>query len=134
MVSSLLALVFVKKREFHGKKEADFACVITVYKEVDIAWPLVRSLLAQNYSNFHIYMIADEVGMVQSPIFHKRFHFFQPESALNSKVASIDYVLKRMGSMHTHVVIVDPDSLVPSHFLSALDRFHSAGFPVVQGR
>lgn len=134
LVSSLLALIFVKKRQFHGKKEADFACVITVYKEVDIAWPLVRSLLAQDYSNFHIYMVADEVGMVQPPIFHEKFVFMKPESALNSKVASIDYVLKRMGGMHTHVVIFDPDNLVPSHFLSALDRFHSAGFPVVQGR
>jgi len=132
--SSVLSLIMSKKTEFEGKKESDFACIITVYKEMDIAWPLVRSLLAQNYPHFHIYLVADEVEMVQPPFFHEKLSFLKPAKGLRSKVASIDYALNRIDKTPTHVVIFDPDNLVPAHFLSALDTYHSSGFPVVQGR
>jgi cellulose synthase/poly-beta-1,6-N-acetylglucosamine synthase-like glycosyltransferase len=129
-----LAFFFKKKIFGQGNGESDFACIITVYKEIDISWPLVRSLLAQKYSNFHIYLVADGVEEFTPPINHECLTVLFPTTALHSKVASIHYVLERMDSSHSHMVIFDPDNLVPSHFLSALDRYHFVGYKVVQGK
>jgi len=114
--------------------QSDFACIITVYKEVDIAWPLVKSLLAQNYPHFHIYLVADNVSLIHAPVEDDRLTILQTEVPLHSKVASVQHSLNRMNSQHTHVAIFDPDNLVPRHFLAALDKYHHAGYPAVQGR
>ena len=132
--TSLLALIFKRKLKIRGEGKSDFACIITVYKEIEIAWPLVRALLSQKYSDYHIYLVADDVECIHPSIISDRFTFLKPEVTLHSKVASISYVMDRMTKDHSHVVIFDPDNLVPSHFLSALDKFHFAGYPVVQGK
>lgn len=113
---------------------SDFACVITVYKDLDIAWPLVKSLLSQRYSHFHIYLVADAVSAPYITHLDTRFTLLLPTSPLHSKVASLNHALEKMDGKHTHVVVFDPDNLVPSHFLQVLDRHHQAGYPVVQGK
>ena len=129
--SMTIAALNPLKKEKQGEKQTfRFACIITVYQNLDIAWPLVRSLLKQNYSNYRIYLVAD--GIV-SPVNlqienNDRFVLLQPDKPLRSKVASIDYVLQQLDSSYTHAVIFDPDNLVPAHFLSALDSSHHMGF------
>ncbi|GAB3017333.1 glycosyltransferase family 2 protein [Cyclobacterium sediminis] len=113
---------------------ADFACVITVYKEKDIAWPLVRALLAQDYSNYHIYLVADGIEEKMDLMEHEKLTIYQPKPFLNSKVASLGLVLKEMEEKHSHVVVFDPDNLVPSHFLRVISKFHANGFKAVQGK
>jgi len=54
-----LSLLGHKKVAAKGERRSDFACIVTVYKEAGIAWPLVRSLLAQKYPHFHVYLVAD---------------------------------------------------------------------------
>lgn len=132
--SSLLAYMFPTKVKGSNKPESDFACIITVYKEVDIVWPLVRSLLAQQYPNYHIYLIADNVSETIVPLEEDKFTFFQTPVPLHSKVASIHFVLNEMRKSHTHIAIFDPDNLVPKHFLSSLNFHHEAGFSAVQGK
>ncbi|HSI74552.1 MAG TPA: glycosyltransferase [Lunatimonas sp.] len=113
---------------------SDFACVITVYKDLDIAWPLVKSLLSQRYSHFHIYLVADSVLAPHIKHQDPKFTLLLPTSPLNSKVASLNHALEKMDIKHTHVVVFDPDNLVAAHFLQVLDRYHQAGYPVVQGK
>ena len=132
--SSVFSLLSNKKAEGRGKRQSDFACIITVYKEVDIAWPLVRSLLAQDYPHFHLYLVADNVSAMDVPIEDARLTVLQTAAPLHSKVASVQYILNRMKEQHTHVAIFDPDNLVPRHFLAALDKYHHAGYPAVQGK
>jgi len=113
---------------------SDFACVITVYKDLEIAWPLVKSLLSQQYPHFHVYLVADSVSSPKTTLQDPRFSLLLPTSPLNSKVASLNHALEMMTVKHSHVVVFDPDNLVPSHFLTVLDRYHQAGFSVVQGK
>lgn len=132
--SSVFSLLSNKKVEGRGKRASDFACIITVYKEVDIAWPLVRSLLAQDYPHFHLYLVADNVSAIDVPMEDARLTVLQTAAPLHSKVASVQYILTRMKAQHSHVAIFDPDNLVPRHFLAALDKYHHAGYPAVQGK
>lgn len=132
--SSLLSLLSGKSIQKWGDRQSDFACMITVYKEVDIAWPLVRSLLAQHYPHFHIYLVADNVSTIDIPIEDHRLTVLQTPAPLHSKVASVQYILTRMKQQHSHVAVFDPDNLVPRHFLASLDKYHHAGYPAVQGK
>lgn len=113
---------------------SNFACIITAYKDLDIAWPLVRSLLAQRYPYFHVYLVADGVNNPKAQLSDPNFSLLIPPVALNSKVASLDHALTHLAAGHSHVVVFDPDNLVPDHFLSVLNRYHQAGFDLVQGK
>lgn len=113
---------------------SDFACVITVYKDFEIALPLVRALLRQKYPNFHIYLVADAIPVIHSLIKDLKLTILLPVSPLSSKVASLNHALENMHGKHTHIVVFDPDNLVPEHFLDVIDRYHQEGFSVVQGK
>ena len=133
---TIAALNPLKKAPQGETQSSRFACIITVYQNLDIAWPLVRSLLKQNYSNYRIYLVADGISSPVNPEIENndRFVLLQPDKPLRSKVASIDYVLRKLDSSYTHAVIFDPDNLVPAHFLSALNNSHCMGFEIVQGK
>lgn len=135
LLSSLLAALFRRENLREKPFSADFACIITVYKEKDIAWPLVRALLKQDYPHYQVYLVADGIGEpLEKQVQDEKLTLFQPTPFLNSKVASIALVLEKMKKKHTHVVIFDPDNLVPSHFLGVVNRYHAAGFQAVQGK
>lgn len=137
LISITIAAFNPLKNVTKGETQSSrFACIITVYQNLDIAWPLVRSLLKQNYSNYRIYLVADGIASTVKPEIenYDRLVLLQPDKPLRSKVASIDYALRKLDSSYTHAVIFDPDNLVPAHFLSALDKSHCMGFEIVQGK
>ncbi|SHN15680.1 Glycosyltransferase, catalytic subunit of cellulose synthase and poly-beta-1,6-N-acetylglucosamine synthase [Cyclobacterium lianum] len=135
LISASLAVFRSEKLEKDPAHCADFACVITLYKEADIAWPLVRSLLQQDYPKFHIYLVVDGIEEVRTPaVSDKRLTVLKPEEFLHSKVASLDLALRSMQEHHSHVVVFDPDNLVPAHFLREINRYHAIGYVAVQGK
>lgn len=134
LISTFISLLGGKFKLKEKELNADFACVITVYKEKDIAWPLVRALLAQDYPHYHIYLVADGIEDKMDLMKDEKLTIYQPQPFLNSKVASLGLVLKEMAERHSHVVVFDPDNLVPSHFLRVISKFHANGFKAVQGK
>lgn len=134
LISTFISLLGGKFKLKEEELNADFACVITVYKEKDIAWPLVRALLAQDYPHYHIYLVADGIEDKMDLMKDEKLTIYQPQPFLNSKVASLGLVLKEMAERHSHVVVFDPDNLVPSHFLRVISKFHANGFKAVQGK
>lgn len=125
--------VFSKKRE-PSPLQTDFACVITAYKDVECAKNLVLSLLRQEYSPFHIYLLADDSDVSAWTIAHPKFTLLKPESALHSKVKAIRYCLERAVRNHSHFVVFDPDNLAHPSFLKEMNGLHAQGFEVVQGK
>ncbi|MEQ1796425.1 MAG: glycosyltransferase [Lacibacter sp.] len=136
-----LSILFagIRNRKITDKSltnQQKFACIITVYKDIDIAWPLVRSLLKQHYPHYHIFLLAD---CLEEPVSvpeetDQKLSLLIPQQPLNSKVASINYVLQQLDDSFTHAVIFDPDNLVPVHFLSAIAQGHDHGYEIVQGK
>jgi cellulose synthase/poly-beta-1,6-N-acetylglucosamine synthase-like glycosyltransferase len=113
---------------------SDFACVITVYSNLDIAVPLVESLLQQKYTNYEIYLVADKVAVKDFPLSHPRLHVHYPEKPLNSKVMSIKRAMELFVRKHAFVAIFDPDNLAHPDFLSEINAFHKKGYKTVQGK
>jgi cellulose synthase/poly-beta-1,6-N-acetylglucosamine synthase-like glycosyltransferase len=116
-----------------ASQEADIACVITAYRSIDIAIPLVTSLLKQQYENFHIYLVADGCEVDGIEWEDERIHLLKPEQDLNSKVKSIKHAIQHFARKHEYILIFDPDNLAPATFLSEMNRYIQAGYKAVQG-
>jgi cellulose synthase/poly-beta-1,6-N-acetylglucosamine synthase-like glycosyltransferase len=137
LISALLATLIHKFRYNKGitsHKAIHFACVITAYKDLEIAWPLVRALLNQEYPHFTIYLVGDACEGQPIEVEAENLIVLLPSIALNSKVASLHHALTQVDEKATHIVVFDPDNLVPYHFLSHLAGRHAQGFDVVQGK
>lgn len=119
-------------------KPGHLACIITAYKEIDSALPLVESLLNQQHPSYRIYLVADDCpnpGSDWYDVLHDpRFTLFRPEQPLGSKVRSLKYARDRFLTSHDAIVVFDPDNLATPDFLTKLDEVLRAGFFAVQGR
>ncbi|MEZ4885678.1 MAG: glycosyltransferase [Chitinophagales bacterium] len=124
--------------------ERDFACIITAYKNADIAVPLVESLLKQNYGevngNKHsIYLVADEcdisrVSIVAQNWDKEKVMVLKPEEPLRLKAKSIIYAMEHFKKAHEVTAVFDADNLAHPNFLAELNRYFHAGFEAVQGQ
>lgn len=133
-ITSLLAYIKGYSSPKRDPEESDFACVITVYNNLDIAVPLVESLLQQKYTNYEIYLVADKVADKNFPLSHPRLHVHYPDEPLNSKVMSIKRAMELFVRKHAFVAIFDPDNLAHPDFLAEINAFHMAGYRTVQGK
>ncbi len=119
-------------------KVLSLGCIITAYKDAQIALPLIESLLSQSHPSFRVYLVADDCsnpGTDWYDVLHDpRFTLFRPESALGSKVRSMIYARERFLQTHDAVVIFDPDNLASPDFLALLDQSLRSGHWAVQGR
>jgi len=119
-------------------KPGHLACIITAYKDLDGALPLVESLLHQQHPSFRVYLVADDCpnpGTDWYDVLHDpRFTLFRPDEPLGSKVRSLKYARDRFLQTHDAIVVFDPDNLATPDFLTKLDDVLRGGFYAVQGR
>ena len=116
----------------NGNAVADYACIITAYKNAAIAAPLVQSLIRQSYPHFHIYLVADECPPVTIPA-HPSVTVLEPSGPLRLKARSIIYAMEHLVRPHQYIVIFDADNLAHPDFLKETDRYVTAGFTCIQG-
>ncbi|MGB0930170.1 MAG: glycosyltransferase [Chitinophagales bacterium] len=124
--------------------QRDFGCIITAYKNADIAVPLVESLLKQNYGKSDadkhlIYLVADECDITNllATTQHwdkERVMILKPETPLRLKAKSIIHAMENFKRAHDATVIFDADNLAHPNFLSELNHYFEAGFEAVQGQ
>lgn len=111
-----------------------YACIITAYRNAEIAKPLVQSLLVQTYPNFTIYLVADECPDFDFGIADPRFVVLRPAEPLRLKAKSILRAVVNFRQAHDFVVIFDADNLAHPMYLEELTRFANAGFKCIQGQ
>ena len=141
----VVASFFSCKRESKGilihpqtfKTETDFACVVTAYKNLQIALPAIDALLKQDYQNFFIYLVADdclpsEVAQLHYPV--DKVKVLLPPDSLHSKVLSMRHALTHYVRPHAFTVVFDADNLAQVSFLATLNSYVLSGYKVVQGR
>lgn len=112
----------------------DFACIITAYRNLDIAYPLIDSLLKQELTNHLIYVVADNCDTSNWTIHNKQVILLDPPKKLGSKVKSMMYALDNFARPHSAVVVFDPDNIANVDFLTILNNYLQSGFKIVQGR
>ncbi len=117
-----------------GGRALDYGCIITAYKNVEIARPLVDSLLKQRYQNHIIYLVADECDSFDFGIADERFVPLRPRDALRLKAKSIIYAIKNFRRDHDYIVVFDADNLAHPKFLEEINRYANAGHLCIQGQ
>lgn len=125
-----------KKKTYHplGQSKTDFGIIITAYRTLDIAKPLVDSLLRQKYEDYHIYLVADACGNQRIDLKNKKVDLLRPEEHLNLKIKSIIYAVAHFGRPHDYILVFDADNLAHPIFLSELNKYIQSGFKAVQGQ
>ncbi len=134
VLASLPNVRFKQNRNSQPASYQDFACIITCWKDAEIAIPCVDSLLKQDYSgSYQVYVVADNCDASVLNFTDERVTVLAPEKVLGSKVKSILLALNSFVRTHSAVVIFDPDNLAHPVFLSAINWEMAKGYKAVQG-
>ncbi len=122
------------KKEDGPYKNTDYGCIITAYKNADIAIPLVQSLIKQEHQNLHVYLVADECDISNIEYTHPKFTLLHPNPSLRLKAKSIIYAIEKFVRPHEYIAVFDADNLAHPKFLSEINKFVSLGHRSVQGQ
>ena len=118
---------------YNEGSEADYAVIVTAYEEVLQIPNVVNSILAMNYSNFLIYIVADNCDISTLHFADERVVILRPEETFASNIRSHFYAIDRFKRNHERLTIIDSDNLVHSEYLNELNRYFAEGFVAVQG-
>jgi len=129
---SLLGSEKIKTKEI--KKEFDFGCIITAYKNAAITKPLIQSLIRQSYNNFEIYLVADDCDVTGWDLFDDKLTVLHPQPALKLKAKSIIHGIENYKRKHDYTVILDADNLAHPDFLKTLNLYANNGHRAIQGQ
>lgn len=113
--------------------ERDYAIIVTAYEQTDTLGVVVDSILAVDYSNYLVYIVADNCDITNLKFADKRVIVLRPETVLKSNVKSHFYAINNFSRAHTHLTIIDSDNLVDRAYLKELDKYFDQGFSAVQG-
>lgn len=133
----LLIIYMVRKRPqmpyMPSKSEADYAIIVTVYQHTALLPIVVNSLLKLNYSNYLIYIVADNCDISNLNFNNDKVVLLKPDEVLASNTKSHFYAIDRFKRQHERLTIIDSDNLVAADYLLALNKYFDLGFEAVQG-
>lgn len=112
----------------------DYGIIVTAYEQTHMLPSVIDSLLRGNYSNYHIYVVADNCDVSRLQIIHPKVSILKPEIILANNVKSHFYAIKHFVRNHDILTIIDSDNLVDTEYINELNKFFNQGFEAVQGR
>lgn len=115
------------------EQEADYAVIVTAYQQTQLLPAVVDSLLAMNYDNYLIYIVADNCDIRRLKFESDKVVLLRPEEVLSSNTRSHFYAIHRFRRPHERLTIIDSDNLVDPEYLNELNRYFDKGFAAVQG-
>lgn len=134
IVFYLIWLVVPKpKVKATGAAERDYAIIVTAYEQTHTLGVVIDSILGLSYSNYLIYIVADNCDISNLNFADERIIVLRPETVLKSNVKSHFYAINNFKRPHTHLTIIDSDNLVDKSYLTELDKYFDKGFTAVQG-
>jgi len=113
--------------------EPDYAIIITAYEQTHTLPAVVSSILTLNYSNYHVYVVADKCDISSLHFDSSKVSLLRPEVTLASNTKSHFYAIQRFTRPHTYLTIIDSDNLVHPEFLNELNKQFNRGYLAVQG-
>ncbi|WP_256013641.1 glycosyltransferase [Desertivirga xinjiangensis] len=139
LVLPLLLAVFVFIAGRKGSRtgivpvEADYAIIVTAYQYTDNLKAVVASLSKLRYSNYLIYIVADNCDTSGLSFDNDKVILLRPETVLASNTRSHFYAIRNFKRDHERLTIIDSDNLVHPDYLNQLNVFFDQGFEAVQG-
>ena len=112
----------------------DYGCIITAYKNAEIAKPLIASLIRQKYNHLHIYLVADECDISGWDLEHDQLTVLQPEPPLRLKAKSIIHAMEHYVRPHDYTIVFDADNLAHPRFMEVIHQYALNGYLSIQGQ
>ena len=122
--------IFAKKK---NREEYDYAIIVTAYQQTALLPSVVASLLKLNYSNYLIYIVADNCDISSLNFLDDRVVLLKPEQILANNVKSHFYAINHFKRPHKILTIIDSDNLVEPDYLAQLNVYFDNGWEAVQG-
>ncbi|ATP56619.1 hypothetical protein CPT03_09090 [Pedobacter ginsengisoli] len=113
--------------------EFDYAVIVTAYQQTSLIPMVVDSILKSNYSNYIIYVVADNCDIGELNFTDKNVVILKPDEVLASNTKSHFYAINRFQREHEIITIIDSDNLVHAEYFNELNRFFAKGYTSVQG-
>ncbi|MBL3658624.1 glycosyltransferase [Fulvivirga sediminis] len=132
-IVTILSLIANPKKPTSATEERDMALIITAYKSVDLVPQLLSSIYRSNYSNYHVYVVADDCQDCRDIEENPKLTVLKPATALSSKLKSIKYAVTNYVRNHDTSIVLDSDNLVHRDFLAEMNDYREC-FKAVQGR
>jgi len=111
----------------------DYAIIVTAYRQADQLPAVVESILNLNYSNFLVYVVADNCDIDTLDFGSEKVVVLRPQEVLASNTKSHFYAIRNFRRPHDMLTIVDSDNLVEREYLNQLNVFFDKGYQAVQG-
>lgn len=112
---------------------ADYAIIVTAYQQTQQLPSVIESILKLNYTNYIVYIVADNCDDENLIFDHSRVVVLRPPDVLASNIKSHFYAIRHFKRFHERLTIIDSDNLVDSEYLNELNFVFDAGFHAVQG-
>jgi len=111
----------------------DYAVIVTAYEQTDQLPEVVDSILAMDYPDYLIYVVADNCDISNLHFDSDKVILLRPEQVLAGNVRSHFYAIRNFVRPHSHLTIIDSDNLVEKDYLSVLNDYFKQGYQAVQG-
>ncbi|WP_374164277.1 glycosyltransferase [Arcticibacter sp. MXS-1] len=116
-----------------ASREPDYAIIVTAYEQTDSLYAVVDSISRLNYSNYIVYVVADNCDVTDLIFPDNRVMLLHPPETIASNTGSHFYAIRNFVRKHERLTIIDSDNLVHPEYLNELNRTFSQGFEAVQG-
>ena len=139
LIFPLILLLFSKFgniKTVHGfpsAHEVDYAIIVTAYEQTHLIPEAVNSILKLDYSNYLIYVVADNCDITGLNFVSDKIVLLKPDQVIASNVGSHFYAINNFKRNHERLVIIDSDNIVSPDFLKELNFFFDSGYLAVQG-
>ncbi len=114
-------------------EEKDYAIIVTAYGQTHTLPPVIDSLLQLRYTNYLIYIVADNCDVSQLSFNSNKVVLLRPDEVLSSNTRSHFYAIEHFKRPHTHLTIIDSDNLADPEYLNELNVYFNQGYQAVQG-
>lgn len=116
-----------------GNQLPDYGIIVTAYEQTQQLPFVVSSLLKLNYTDYHIYVVADKCDISNLRFESDKVTLLRPEQTLGSNTRSHFYAIKNFVRAHSHLTIIDSDNLTDPEYLNELNVYFNQGYSAVQG-
>jgi cellulose synthase/poly-beta-1,6-N-acetylglucosamine synthase-like glycosyltransferase len=113
--------------------EPDYAIIVTAYQYTNTLPGVVKSILALNYTNFIVYIIADNCDITGLDFNSEKVVLLRPQEVLGSNTRSHNYAVNHFKRDHKFLTIIDSDNLLDPEYLGQLNNTFREGHVAVQG-
>ncbi len=114
-------------------KAYDYAIIVTAFEQTTLLPSVVNSILKLNYSNYMVYVVADNCDISDLNFNSDQVILLRPEETLAGNTKSHFYAINRFVRPHEILTIIDSDNLVDPEYLNELNKYFSQNYLAVQG-